>query len=81
MTGEQVLTLLISIGGLVFIIIVALIKGFLLSKRKFTCSNCNKEFYPKWYQVMFETHFNEYFRIRCPHCNKKKYHKINDGKM
>ena len=35
MTGEQVLTLLISIGGLVFIIIVTLIKGFLLSKRKF----------------------------------------------
>lgn len=81
MTSEQALTLLISIGGLVFIIIVALIKGFLLSKRKFMCSNCNKEFYPKWYQVMFETHFNEYFRIRCPHCNKKKYQRILDEKM
>ena len=81
MGEEQILTLTISLGGLVFIIIVALIKGFLLSKRKFICSHCGKEFYPKWYQVMFETHFNDYFKIRCPHCDKKKYQKIIDEKM
>lgn len=59
----------------IFIIITALLKGIILSKHKFICSQCNKEFYPKWYQVMFEIHFGEYFKIKCPHCGKKEYHR------
>lgn len=68
--------ILVNLGlGLVFVIIFTLIKGIILSKHKFICSECNKEFYPKWYQVMFETHFNNYFKIKCPHCGKKEFHR------
>ena len=81
MTSEQKLTLINIILAIVIIVVVILIKGIMLSKRKFICSYCNKEFYPKWYQVMFETHFFDYFKIKCPHCGKKKYHKIENGKI
>lgn len=66
------------IGALIFIIVVAFIKGLILSKHKFRCCMCNKEFYPKWYQVMYELHYFEYFKIRCPHCGKKEYHRSID---
>ena len=72
------LFLLILGCAFVFAMIVALIKGIVLSKYKFICSECNKEFYPKCYQVMFETHFGHYFRIRCPHCKKKAFHRSID---
>lgn len=60
----------------VFILIFAFVKGMILSNHKFRCSECNKDFYPQWYQVMFESHYFEYFKIRCPHCGMKKYHKL-----
>lgn len=66
------------IGALIFIILGAFIKGLILSKHKFRCCMCNKEFYPKWYQVMYELHYFEYFKIRCPHCGKKEYHRSID---
>ena len=72
------LSLLILGCAFVFVMIVALIKGIVLSKHKFICSECNKEFYPKWYQVMFETHFGEYFKIKCPHCGKKAFYRSID---
>ncbi len=70
--------MIIFIGVVIFILIFAFIKGLILSKHKFICSVCNKEFYPKWYQVMFESHYFEYCKIRCPHCGKKKYHRSID---
>lgn len=69
------ISLISLVCAAIFIIITALLKGIILSKHKFICSQCNKEFYPKWYQVMFETHFGEYFKIKCPHCGKKEYHR------
>lgn len=71
-------SLFIIIGVIVFIVVFAFIKGLVLSKHKFRCSMCNEEFYPKWYQVMYESHYFEYFKIRCPHCGKKKYHRSID---
>lgn len=65
-------------GAFIFAMVFALIKGLILSKHKFICSECNEEFYPKWYQVMFESHFGHYFRIRCPHCGKKAYQRSID---
>ena len=78
MNSTTILVLIISGGAFIFAILVALIKGLILSKHKFICSECNKEFYPKWYQVMFESHFGEYCRIKCPHCGKKKFHRCVD---
>lgn len=71
-------SLFIIIGVIVFIVVFAFIKGLVLSKHKFRCSMCNEEFYPKWYQVMYESHYFEYFKIRCPYCGKKKYHRSID---
>ena len=68
----------IFVGVVVFILIFAFIKGIILSNHKFLCSECNKEFFPKWFQVMYESHHFEYFRIKCPHCGKKKYHRCID---
>ena len=70
--------LFINGGAFIFVMVLALIKGLILSKHKFVCSKCNEEFHPKWNQVMFETHFGEYFRIKCPHCGKKAYQRIID---
>lgn len=53
------------------VVLASLIKGIILSKHKFICSQCNKEFYPKWYKMMFEQHFNDYYKIKCPHCREK----------
>lgn len=72
------ISLTIIIVAVIFIVVFAFIKGLVLSKHKFRCSMCNEEFYPKWYQVMYESHYFEYFRIRCPHCGKKKYHRSID---
>lgn len=72
------ISLVIIIGTIIFIIVFAFLKGIILSKHKFICSMCNKEFNPKWYQVMYESHYFEYFRIKCPHCGKKKYHRCID---
>lgn len=77
----NIVSLLILIISAIIVIPLIFLKGFILAKHQFECSHCNKTFYPKWYQVMFETHFNEYFRIKCPYCKKKKYHRIIDGKM
>lgn len=71
----MVITMLIPIISLILVFLIALIKGIVLSKYQFVCSCCDKEFHAKWYQLMFESHFGEYFRIRCPHCNEKKYHR------
>ena len=53
---DPTVRLFLIILGCAFVLIVALIKGIVLSKHKFICSECNKEFYPKWYQ---RRNFNE----------------------
>lgn len=78
MNPTTILVLIILGGAFIFAILVDLIKGIVLSKHKFICSECNKEFYPKWYQVMFESHFGDYCRIKCSHCGKKKFHRCVD---
>ena len=60
------------------VVLASLIKGIILSKHKFICSQCNKEFYPKWYKMMFEQHFNDYYKIKCPHCGEKKFNRSGD---
>ncbi|HPA98991.1 MAG TPA: hypothetical protein PKY72_06065 [Bacilli bacterium] len=72
------ITMIIISGAILLSLLIALIKGIYLSKKRFICSECNQEFYPKWYQVMFEMHYFEYFRIKCPHCGKKKFHRCID---
>ncbi len=76
MIGKILLIILVPTAA--FCILFSFIKGIVLSKHRFLCSQCNKEFYPKWYQVMFESHFGEYYKIKCPHCNKKEYHRSID---
>ncbi|MBR4555014.1 MAG: hypothetical protein IKO27_05415 [Ruminococcus sp.] len=42
-----------------------------LSKRKFQCGACNKEFNVKWNKLLFAIHSYDHYNIRCPYCNNK----------
>lgn len=72
------LVLIILGCGIGIVVLTSLIKGIILSKHKFICSQCNKEFYPKWYKIMFEQHFNDYYKIKCPHCGEKQFNRSGD---
>lgn len=42
-----------------------------LTKHKFQCEACSKEFNVKWSRLLYAVHFNDHYEIRCPYCNNK----------
>ena len=42
-----------------------------LSKRSFKCMSCSKEFKPKWNELLFAIHSDEYYEIKGPFCGNK----------
>lgn len=52
-------------------IIAALIILKNLSKKSFKCKHCAKEFNVKWTELVFVTHYDDEYSIKCPYCNKK----------
>ena len=72
LTSEAFLVGSIISAALILIIIVALLKGIILSKHNFKCTHCDQVFNPKFYQVMFESHFVNNYIVKCPKCKRKR---------
>ena len=56
---------------LLIVSVVLLYQGIALSKMDFVCKDCNHRFNKKWYQLIFLTHFENEYSVKCPQCNKK----------
>lgn len=41
----------------------------------YECSNCNYKYIPTYKNVLFSMHVNRTRKMKCPHCNKKSWHK------
>lgn len=59
--------------GIIFLVIVAVIIviAIVQSRHIFVCSNCGKEFRPKWTQLISDVHVCDEHLIDCPFCNVK----------
>lgn len=59
--------------GIIFLVIVAVIIviAIVQSRHTFVCSNCGKEFRPKWTQLISDVHVCDEHLIDCPFCNVK----------
>lgn len=53
------------------IVFALVLQGVVLSKKDFCCSACSHRFRKKWYQLMFLTHYENEYSVKCPECNKK----------
>lgn len=42
-----------------------------LSKHTFRCKTCSKSFCTKWTKLIFATHYENEFNIKCPYCKEK----------
>lgn len=65
----------ITVPVVIFILIVCTAEGKHIASKKYTCPNCNKQFYPKWWKaaVSIHDHGNNYRVFKCPHCGKKGF--------
>lgn len=43
------------------------------ASHKFKCNHCSKEFYIKWYKVIFTMHTDNEYELLCPLCNIKDW--------
>lgn len=41
----------------------------------YECSNCHHKYIPSYKTMLFAMHINRTRRMKCPHCNKKTWHK------
>ncbi len=51
-------------------VLILIISGVSIAKKKFVCPNCNKTFYVSWIKCIFSGHINDERSLRCPHCKK-----------
>ena len=52
------------------VIIILIIAGASLAKKKYICPNCHKSFYTNWFKCLFSGHVNDERNLRCPHCKQ-----------
>lgn len=64
---------IITVLTVVLIFAVLYAVGKYISKKKYVCPNCNKTFYPKWWEAAFSLHVNDDRVLKCPHCKKKSF--------
>ena len=57
----------------VFIVLVTLWTGHLISKRSYRCAQCNKTFHPPWHSALISIHMGDRRVFRCPHCGHKGF--------
>ena len=59
------------IMAVIIIVFVLVMQGIILSRKDFSCPVCSHKFRKKWYQLMFLTHYENEYSVKCPECNKK----------
>jgi len=63
----------IAIPVIIFFAIVCFAAGKIIASKKYVCPECNKEFYPKWWNAALSVHINDDRVFKCPHCKKKSF--------
>ncbi len=64
--------ILIIVGiVLLSVFISCLIIARQLSQHNFKCKSCLKSFKPEWKKLIFITHSDDEYNIKCPYCNNK----------
>ena len=61
------------VGFILVIIAIIAVIAIVQSRHTFVCSNCGKEFRPKWTQLISEIHVCDEHLIDCPFCNVKNF--------
>ena len=51
-------------------VLILIIAGVSLAKKKYVCPNCNKTFYTSWFKCLFSGHVNDERTLKCPHCKQ-----------
>lgn len=63
---------------LITVIIVIIAQGISLSKKSFVCSVCGHKFKREWFKLLFLTHYENEYSVRCPECGKKYTNAVDD---
>ncbi len=56
-----------------FIIAVTALAGYLISRKSYRCSQCDKTFHPPWHSTVVSIHIGDRRVFRCPHCGHKGF--------
>lgn len=56
---------------LLSVFIVCIIFAMKLSQHIFRCKHCSKEFKIKWTKLIFVTHCDDEYTVKCPYCKEK----------
>ena len=78
--GEQVDVewWLIAIPVALLVIAVLMIGKITFSEKTYICPECKKTFRPKWWKALFAIHMNSDRVLKCPHCGRKGFCKVNN---
>ncbi|MBQ7756479.1 MAG: hypothetical protein IJ031_04480 [Oscillospiraceae bacterium] len=52
--------------------------GISLSKKTFVCPVCGHKFKREWFKLLFLTHYENEYSVRCPECGKKYTNAVDD---
>lgn len=63
----------IAVPDVLIVILVWILAGKFISKRKYVCTECGKSFHPKWWAAGVSVHMNSDRLFRCPHCGHKGF--------
>ena len=53
------------------VVVVLVAQGISLSKKTFVCPVCGHKFKREWSKLLFLTHYENEYSVRCPECGKK----------
>lgn len=75
------ITVAIVVGLIVLVVLgVCLVQGITLSKKDFVCPKCSHRFQNKWYELIFLTHYENEFSVKCPECSSKRTRAVDREK-
>lgn len=66
----EILIVIAIILVVCFIVLIAVAVS--LSKKEFCCKKCGNSFKASWKKLIFVTHYNNEYSVKCPNCDNKR---------
>lgn len=60
------------------VVVVLVAQGISLSKKTFVCPVCGHKFKREWSKLLFLTHYENEYSVRCPECGKKYTNAVDE---